>query len=99
MPEKVEKRVVYLPVEMPELRLPPKGTKWKCSGCGVVKEATEENFEPTPVTTREGKHYILRRRCRMCRRSQDRDYKVTHASYISAARKIARQIKAEGGEI
>ena len=95
----VEKKVVYVEPKKFELRLPPKRTIWKCSHCGLKKEAIPENFEPTKVASKMGVYYILRKTCRICRHGQSREYKISHKSYISAARKIARQIKKEGGEV
>lgn len=98
MPKYIEKEVVYMtPKEKPkpELRLPPKGTKKKCNKCGFVYDATPEHFEPTPAHG----YYILRGTCRTCRGKQKREYWVSHSSYYSAARKVAKVIKKEGGDV
>lgn len=97
MPE--EKKIVYVTNDLPELRLPPKGTKWKCTGCGMLKEATEENFEAVKIKAKSGTYYLLRRMCRVCRHGQSREYRISHKNYYAAAQRIARQIKKEGGEI
>ena len=96
----MEKKVVYMEAVKPVLRLPPKGTKWKCTGCGLYKEATEENFEAVKVKSKnDGTYFILRKRCRVCRHGQSREYRISHKSYYSTAQKIARQIKKEGGTL
>ena len=97
--EAIEKKIVYVSLEKPELRIPPPGTKWKCTKCGQIKDANPENFEPTPINSKHGRYYILRKTCRVCRHGQSREYRISHASYISAARQVARQVKLEGGEI